>query len=367
VSLNATHVRSVIRKELRDYRRNRFIIGTMAIMPGVFVAFPIASFFALPASASSGGLAKHLGLSLLYLLLIPVIVPSSVASYSVVGEREQGTLEPLLTTPISREELIVGKAASALIPSVAIAYAGFGVFLASVELFAHANVSSAVFDEHSVLLAQALFTPLLAGWAIWVGIAISARVSDVRVAQQLGTLASIPPLALAALMSFRVIQPTLALALSVGVALLAIDVLAWRVVSALFDRERLITSAKASTNNTTSPNAEKGIIVSAPAMEKPTLRLSRKGSALVRHGTWEIEIDGNVAGSIANKETVELPVEPGHHTLRLGSHRHCSPERSFEAIDGQVVGFWCRGQMLWPIYLAALIKPDLWITLKPGT
>jgi len=74
-----------------------------------------------------------------------------------------------------------------------------------------------------VPLAQVLFTPLLAGWSIWVGIAISCRSSDVRVAQQLGTLASVPPLAIVALMSFRVIHPTVALVVALGVGLLVID------------------------------------------------------------------------------------------------------------------------------------------------
>jgi ABC-2 type transport system permease protein len=250
MSPSAIHIRAVVRKELRDYRRNRFIVVSMAIYPLIFVAIPIADIFALPASVSSALLDKRLGLSLLFMLLIPVVVPAAIASYSVIGEREQGTLEPLLTTPIRREEFLLGKAAGAMIPSLAIAYAAFGVFLACVRLFANANVASAVFHQHSVLLAQVVFTPLLAGWAIWVGIAISARSSDVRVAQQLAMLASVPPLALTALMSFKVIQPTLTLAVALGIGLLAIDVLAWRIVSALFDRERLITGAKPSTNNT---------------------------------------------------------------------------------------------------------------------
>jgi ABC-2 type transport system permease protein len=246
MSLDTIHIRSVIRKELREYRRNRFIIVTMAVMPLFFLALPIVNIFTLPVSVSSAMLDKRLGLSLLYMLLIPAIVPAAIASYSVIGEREQGTLEPLLTTPISREELLLGKAAATMLPAVAVAYTAFAVFLATVRLFAHANVATAVFHQSSVLLAQALFTPLLAGWSIWVGIAISSRSSDVRVAQQLGTLASVPPLAIVALMSFRVIQPTLAVAVGLGVGLLAIDILAWRVVSAMFDRERLITGAKRS-------------------------------------------------------------------------------------------------------------------------
>jgi ABC-2 type transport system permease protein len=74
-------------------------------------------------------------------------------------------------------------------------------------------------------------------------------------------LASLPPLALTALMSFRVIEPTLTLAVAFGVGLLAIDGLAWRVVSAMFDRERLITGAKPST---------KGVVRGGPRMGSPS-------------------------------------------------------------------------------------------------
>jgi hypothetical protein len=45
-------------------------------------------------------------------------------------------------------------------------------------------------------------------------------------------------------MSFGVIRPTFRLAFVMAVALLAIDLLAWRLVSKMFDRERLVTGAK---------------------------------------------------------------------------------------------------------------------------
>jgi ABC-2 type transport system permease protein len=86
-----------------------------------------------------------------------------------------------------------------------------------------------------------LFTPLLAGWAIWVGIGVSARSTDVRVAQQLSVLGSVPPLVIVALMSLNVITVSTALAIGLAAALLAVDLLAWRVVAAMFDRERLVT------------------------------------------------------------------------------------------------------------------------------
>jgi ABC-type Na+ efflux pump permease subunit len=239
-----TRVRAIFVKELRDYRRNRFIILTMSFMPLIFIILPIVQVFTIRASASSAKLDARIGLSLLYMLLIPAIVPSALAAYSVVGEREQGTLEPVLITPIRREEFLLGKGLAALAPTLGVAYVVFGVFLGCVALFAQPGVASAVF-ESSHLLVQLLFTALLAAWSIWVGIAISARSSDVRVAQQLSVFASFPPLVLVALMALNVIKPTLVLALGIAAGLLLLDGLGWGLASVMFDRERLITGSRA--------------------------------------------------------------------------------------------------------------------------
>jgi ABC-type transport system involved in multi-copper enzyme maturation permease subunit len=240
VRVNRRRVRAVFRKEFREYRHNGFIIWTMAIFPLIFLIQPLVVVFALPTSAAAGLNHEHL---LLYMLGIPAIVPAAVAAYAVVGERQQGTLEPVLTTPIRRQEFLAGKALAALVPSVAIAYAVSAVFLACVGLFAHPAVASALLRGPD-LLAQLLFTPLLAGWSIWIGIAISTRASDFRVAQQLSTLASLPSAVVAALIAFNVIHPTLGLALGLAAALLLGNRLGWRIMSATFDRERLITGAR---------------------------------------------------------------------------------------------------------------------------
>jgi len=94
------------------------------------------------------------------------------------------------------------------------------------------------------LVAQVLFTPLLAVWSIWVGIAISARSSDIRVAQQLSVLASLPSVLLVVLVALNVIPPTLVLAVGLAVVLLVLDGLGWRITSRLFDRERLVTGSR---------------------------------------------------------------------------------------------------------------------------
>ena len=240
MSISVRRVRAVVRKELREYRRNRSLIWSMAIFPLIFCIQPLIAVFRLPASASGQLTNEHV---LLYLLGIPALVPVFLAAYAVVGERQQSTLEPVLTTPIEREELLLGKAIAAVLPSLVVAYGVFFLFLACIELLAQPGIAAAVIQAPD-LLAQVLFTPLLAMWSIWVGIAISARSSDIRVAQQLGVLASLPAVFLVVLVALNFIPPTLGLAVGLAVVLLVLDGLGWRITSRLFDRERLVIGSQ---------------------------------------------------------------------------------------------------------------------------
>jgi ABC-2 type transport system permease protein len=238
--MSLRRVGAVVHKEIREFRRNRFVIGTMAVLPLVFLITPVVTIFKTPESASASQVRAAFGVISLLLLVVPVVLPPVIAAYSVVGERDQGTLEPVLTTPVRASELLLGKAVATFLPSVGLAYAIYLVILISIRLGA-AHVVSRVAFHPPELLAQLLFIPLLALWSIWVGIGISSRATDVRVAQQLATLSSLPLLAFTSLISFQVITPSVQLAIGLALALLAIDVAGWRIVARLFDRERLIT------------------------------------------------------------------------------------------------------------------------------
>lgn len=238
--MNGRRVAAVARKEAREFRRNRFVIGTMSLLPIVFLTTPMVTLFRVPASASGTEVRSVVGGLSLLMLIIPLVIPPVIAAYSVVGERDQGTLEPVLGTPVTAAELLLGKAVAAFVPSVVIAYAVYFTAAVAVRIGAAHVVSSVVWHTPQ-LLAQVLFTPLLATWSIWVGIGISTRAGDVRVAQQLATLAGLPLLAFTSLISFQLVRPSVPVAIALALALLAVDVAAWRVVSRLFDRERLVT------------------------------------------------------------------------------------------------------------------------------
>lgn len=240
MSISGRRVRAIVGKELRDFRRNRSLTVGMAIIPALFCVQPLVAVFTLDPAAASTLEHEHV---LLYMLAIPALVPSFVAAYSVVGERQQGTLEPVLTTPIRREELLLGKALGALLPSLAVAYAVYGLFLACVELLADPAVVSALIRLPD-LLAQLVFTPLLAGWSIWVATLISTRSNDIRVAQQFAILASLPSIAVTTLVGFNVVPVSLVTGLVAVVALVLLNWIGWRLVSATFDRERLIIGTK---------------------------------------------------------------------------------------------------------------------------
>jgi ABC-type Na+ efflux pump permease subunit len=242
--VSTERIRAVVRKELRDLRRNRFLVGTMAVLPLIFLVSPLITMLQIPASTSADVVDHAVGGTSLLLFVVPAVIPPIMAAYSVIGERDQGTLEPFLTTPIRREEIVIAKALAIFLPSVTVAYAVYFAYALTIRFGAAHVVSAAVWHTPQVV-AQLIFTPLIATWAIWVGIAMSVRARDVRVAQQLATLASLPAIGITALISFRVVTPSVGLAIALAIVLLVIDIRAWRFVSKLFDRERLITGRRA--------------------------------------------------------------------------------------------------------------------------
>lgn len=96
-----------------------------------------------------------------------------------------------------------------------------------------------------------------------------------------------------------------------------------------------------------------------------TLQLVREGLGLeLRRGTFHVLLDGNDVGTMEWKQTIEIPIEPGHHTLQVRAGRYTSRERFFDAANEQIVNFRCNGTRIWPLYVASIAKPDLALALR---
>ena len=83
----------------------------------------------------------------------------------------------------------------------------------------------------------------------------------------------------------------------------------------------------------------------------------------LRRGTFDVEVDGEHVGSIEWHGEMEIPVDPGARSLRLRAGRYSSRPHKFDAGDGAIVSFRCHGAMVWPRYVASVVKPGLAISL----
>lgn len=180
--------------------------------------------------------------ALMYFLILPVMIPVTLAVYSIVGEKEQGTLEPLLATPLTDWEIFVGKALVAVLPSVGLTWGVFLLFLAA----AHIMLGGIPAGVLSVpwLVSIFVLSPLLAVFGVLVSMLVSSRTSDPRAAYQFSGLAVIPTLIPLIVYSVQMTAVNLLLVILEGGILVVLDGVLLYLAVKLFRREEILTRWK---------------------------------------------------------------------------------------------------------------------------
>jgi ABC-2 type transport system permease protein len=117
---------------------------------------------------------------------------TAIASYSLVGEKVEKSLEPLLATPTTDGEILLGKSIAAFLPPMASIYAGAAIFMALMDEVTYSRLGYYFFPNWEIGLILLLLAPLAAILSVEVNVIVSARVSDVRAAQQFGILTTLP-------------------------------------------------------------------------------------------------------------------------------------------------------------------------------
>lgn len=180
---------------------------------------------------------------LILLVLTPVAGSMSVAAYSVIGEKQARTLEPLLATPLTTFELLAGKVLGALIPALVLTVACFAAYVFGVALFGRPGVVRALLTPASLAIIFVL-GPLSALAALQLAVCVSSRVNDARSAQQIGALIILPIAGLLVLQltgGVRLTGPVIAV---LALVLLVLNAGLIRLGVALFDRESILTRWK---------------------------------------------------------------------------------------------------------------------------
>ncbi len=261
------HIRTIIDKEWAEVFKNRMVIFTISFMPLIFTILPLVMLsvmgeavgdmngstadvpqaFLASCSGLSGGECMQIYLMnqfMLLFMMMPVIIPITIAAYSIVGEKTTRSLEPLLATPISTVELLAGKSLAAAIPAIVATLAAFGLFLLALPIIGVSAGVRAYIAGPTWLLAILVVGPLMSIVAVNFALYVSSRVNDPRVAEQVSTVVIIPIMAVlfAQLAGLIIINVTFMIIAIVVLA--AVDVGMFYLGTSIFERETILTRWK---------------------------------------------------------------------------------------------------------------------------
>ncbi|MBC7250999.1 MAG: ABC transporter permease subunit, partial [Anaerolineae bacterium] len=210
-----TKIRAVIEKEWAEMRKNKMILVTMALVPILLVGMVLGTIFfmqRMPESEVIGDDAPPIPPQLqnldpktafivmmndqymFYFMLIPMTLPVYIAAYSIIGEKETKSLEPLLATPIATWELLTAKSIAAVTPAVVLTWLSFVVLIVGAWFIATDVVFLALIRP-VWLLSMAVLSPLFACLSVLSGVIASSRMNDPRAAQQLTGIFIVPVIA----------------------------------------------------------------------------------------------------------------------------------------------------------------------------
>lgn len=177
-------------------------------------------------------------------VVIASIIPAAIASYSLVGDRVEKSLEPLLATPTTDSEILLGKSIPAFVLPIAAVYAACTLFMALVDELNYGRFGYAYFPNWDMAIVLIALAPLACLFSVEVSIIISARSSDVRSAQQASAMTAFPlfgVLLLSQLMVFSLDTNNL---LIIAGILLFLDIGLFFISKSTFQREEILTKWK---------------------------------------------------------------------------------------------------------------------------
>jgi ABC-2 type transport system permease protein len=177
---------------------------------------------------------------LLLYLIAPIVGAVSLAAYTVVGEKQGRTLEPLLTTPMSTAEILIAKVLASFLPSLVIETVGLCLYGAAIAVLISPGVLLPLLSLRSLLLAGVL-GPFASLAALQATIAVSSRVNDPRSAQQVAVLLILPLIGMLIGQMAGVFFVTTAVLLLLCLGMIAAWVVLIVVSVALFERETILT------------------------------------------------------------------------------------------------------------------------------
>jgi ABC-2 type transport system permease protein len=260
-------INTIVRKEWSEVFKNKMVLFTVAFLPLILTAIPLGIIYfttssgdfsdftsdvpgeinaLCPENFSGGDCFQVFIVSqfMIMFMIIPLAIPASISAYSIVGEKVNRSLEPLLATPITTTQLLIGKSLAAIIPALAATWFGFTIFIiGSWIMIANPTVVGSFLDGRW-LIAIFVIGPLMALSAVSFSIIVSSRVNDPRVAEQVSMILIMPVLAAFFGQMAGIIVLNINFMIASAVALGLVDLVLVYLSIRLFQRETIITRWK---------------------------------------------------------------------------------------------------------------------------
>lgn len=237
-------------KDFKTFRKKRNIIYSLVAVPLIIaILIPVVIDYAGHRSGGRGLPAAELTILLpafaFFYVILAAYLPTPIASYTMVGEKVEKSLEPLLATPTTDSEILLGKGIAAFLPPFGAVLGGSVVFMVLMDLVTESKLGYYYFPNWNAAIVLFLLAPLASAMSVQLNVIVSSRISDVRSGQQLGALTVLPFAGLYFAGEFNFINLGDATnLLIVAGALLVVDVLLSFVSRATFRREEILTKWK---------------------------------------------------------------------------------------------------------------------------
>jgi ABC-2 type transport system permease protein len=178
---------------------------------------------------------------LMIFIIVPATLPTIIATYSIVGEKNNRSLEPLLATPTTDGELLAGKILSAFIPSMGSTLIAFSLGVLLLDIVLIPKVGYPLLPNLTWLFSILLLAPTACLMSVLACVLVSSKVSDVRAAQQLGGFVVMPVvvLMLGVLSGFIFLSPVMIFVFAGLYGCL--DLGLFYFARAIFNRETILT------------------------------------------------------------------------------------------------------------------------------
>jgi len=234
----ARHDMSLIRQ------RRGILVGLIAYPMGIALGIPaLVAYLVGLGQDPASWIPSYLDAFSFWFVIGAATLPTTIAAYSIVGEKVSKSLEPLLATPTTDGEILLGKGLAAFVPTVLAMWAGSVVFQVLVDLVTRGPFGYWFYPNWQMAAILFVAMPLATLLTIEASVVISARVTDVRSAQQYSGVIFLPLIFLYIAAEFKLTLNVTNLLIISG-AFAAVVVALFFVGLKTFRREEILTRWK---------------------------------------------------------------------------------------------------------------------------